>query len=272
MPMEKLARIGRWFFAICLCGLAGQEIYFGDFLPIFVPPFPNPMPGQAAAAYLLSILVVGAAVTLVMEVKARTVMLLLGCLFLLLFVFCHVPYEVWVDPQGSHVGAWGNALKELSMAGGAFVMAGSFPGGHAASPRELALTRPLEHLIPAGRIFFSIMLVVFGIEHFLYAEFVQSLVPAWIPGHLFWTYFAAVALIGSGLAIIFRIRTTQVAILLGIMIFLWFIVLHIPRGLAAPVANKGNELSSVFESLGDSGIAFVIAYVYAALPQLKLSR
>jgi hypothetical protein len=33
----------------------------------------------------------------------------------------------------------------------------------------------------------------------------------------------------------------------------------------APVTDKGNEMSSVFESLGYSGIAFVIAYAAASV-------
>jgi len=44
------------------------------------------------------------------------------------------------------------------------------------------------------------------------------------------------------------------------MIFLWFILLHIPRAIADPYIEKGNEITSVFESLGFSGIAFLIAY------------
>jgi len=113
------------------------------------------------------------------------------------------------------------------------------------------------------------MLVVFGIEHFLFAGFVKSLVPAWIPGDLFWTYFAGVALIGSGISIIFGIKVKLVGILLGIMVFIWFLILHIPRAVVAPVTDKGNEMSSVFESLGVSGIAFVIAYSYRPRRILK---
>ena len=56
-------------------------------------------------------------------------------------------------------------------------------------------------LLILGRIFFSIMLIVFGIDHFLYTEGVAKLVPGWIPGPVFWTYFGAVALIGSGVCI-----------------------------------------------------------------------
>jgi hypothetical protein len=169
-------------------------------------------------------------------------MILLGGLLFALFLFSYVPYELLVNPDGRQIGAWNNALKELMLSGSAFVIAGVF--------------------VPVGRFFYSIMMIVFGIEHFLFAEFVKSLVPGWIPGDLFWTYFAAVALIGAGLAIIFQIKVKLVATLLGIMVFIWFLVLHIPRAVVAQASDMGNELSSVFESLGVSGIAFVIADGY----------
>ena len=117
----------------------------------------------------------------------------------------------------------------------------------------------LEKFIPAGPIFFSVMMIVFGIDHFLYTDFVATLVPSWIPGHVFWTYFAGIALIGSGLGILFKIKLFQVAWLTSWMLFLWLLVLHIPRAIADPHMEKGNEVTSVFEALAFSGVAYVIA-------------
>ena len=105
-------------------------------------------------------------------------------------------------------------------------------------------------------------MITFGITHFLYTDFVAKLVPNWMPFHLFWTYFAAVALIGSGVAIILNFKQQLVATLLGVMLFLWFILLHILRAIAEPFVNKGNEVTSVFQALAFSGIAFIIAYEY----------
>jgi uncharacterized membrane protein YphA (DoxX/SURF4 family) len=261
--MEALAKAGRWAFAICLIGLAGQQLYYSDLRPVFVPAWASPIPGHALLAYLFSIILIGAAASLIFEKGVRIAMLLLGGLLLALFLLSYAPFELFVNPNGMQIGSWNNALKELSIAGSAFIIAGTFPDPRVpAGGRTWAFTKPLEVFIPMGRVFYSIMLVVFGIEHFLFAQGVRTLVPAWIPGDLFWTYFAAVALIGAGVAIIFRIKVKLVGILLGIMVFIWFLILHIPRAVVAPVTDNGNELSSVFESLGVSGIAFVIAYAY----------
>jgi uncharacterized membrane protein YphA (DoxX/SURF4 family) len=257
--MEALAKAGQWAFAICLIGLAGQQLYYSDLRPVFVPAWAFSTTGRALLAYLFSIILIAAATTLFLQKGVRIAMLFLGSLLLALFIFSYAPFELLVDPNGRQIGAWNNALKELNISGSAFfiaAIAGAYP----------------KILIPMGRIFYSIMLVIFGTEHFLFAAGVRTLVPTWIPGDLFWTYFAAVALIGAGMAIIFQIKVRLVGILLGIMVFIWFLILHIPRAVIAPVTDQGNELSSVFESLGVSGIAFVIAFRYGRISFIGASN
>ena len=264
--MKALAKAGQWAFAICLIGLAGQQLYYSDLRPVFFPAWTLPSPWRAVLAYLLSIILIGAATTLLAGKGARNAMLLLGGLLLALSMLSYAPFELFVDPNGNQVGSWNNAIKELCIAGSAFIVAGA---NDLSGANDLAGAYP-KFLVPMGRFFFSIMMIIFGIEHFLYAQGVRTLVPTYIPGDLFWTYFAAVALIGSGLCIILGIKVKLVSTLLGIMVFIWFLILHIPRAVVAPVTDKGNELSSVFESLGVSGIAFVIAYTYR--PSTAISK
>jgi len=179
------------------------------------------------------------------------VSLVLGVFLFLLFLCFHVYDQVFLSPYSFHFGLWTNPLKELALSGGAFVMAASFPEEKSLPGNKL--------LLLLGRILFSIMLIVFGIDHFLYTEFVAKLVPGWIPGSVFWTYFGAVALIGSGVCIMLNIKINLVGILLGTMLFLWFIMLHIPRAIAEPNIEKGNEITSVFQALAFSGIAFLLS-------------
>jgi hypothetical protein len=48
------------------------------------------------------------------------------------------------------------------------------------------------------------------------------------------------------------------------MLLIWFAILHIPRAIADPYSGKGNEITSVFQALAFSGIAFVIAVIAKA--------
>ena len=60
------------------------------------------------------------------------------------------------------------------------------------------------------------------------------------------------------------------AFLLSVCGFLWLIILHIPREIAAQ--REGNEWNSVFEALAISGIAFMIAALPTTQPLPVSSR
>jgi len=230
------------------------------------PPWSATIPGLPVLAYLSSALMILCGLAIIFEKKAREVSLVLGGAFLVLILLAQVPFELIKDPYYEHLGVWSNPLKELVLAGGAFATAGTYP----VPEKHGHLLRFLGKFIPFAGDFMSITMILFGIDHFLYADFVLKLVPAWIPSPLFWTYFAGAALIGSGIAIILKVKVKLSAILLGVMIFLWFIMLHIPRAIADPYGAQGNELTSVFEALGFSGVAFMVAGGYNNWQQAKL--
>jgi uncharacterized membrane protein YphA (DoxX/SURF4 family) len=256
--MEKLTNVGRKFYGVCLMGLGFQQITHANFLPIVLPAWPDWIPGGALWAYLIGAILIVVGVAIFFEKHARTIALVSGGIFLALFTLCHVPHLVFINPYSNYLGTWTQAFKLFALSGGAFVVAGSYSETQINSGNAISIL--LERLIPLGSVFFSITMIIFGIDHFLYVEFVEALVPAWIPWHNFWTYFAAVALIGAGVAIILKFKLKLVGILLGTMLFLWFLILHIPRSIADPVTNMGNEVTSSFQALGFSGIAFVLAF------------
>ena len=137
------------------------------------------------------------------------------------------------------------------------MVAGTFPQTEAGGGWRIPIGW-LDKLIPLGMYPFAILVIVFGVDHFLYASSVATLVPAWIPLHIFWTYFAGTALIASGLGMIVRVKARLAATLLGAMIFTWVLVLHIPRAVADPYSRIGDEWTSTFEALAQSGVAFIL--------------
>lgn len=252
--MEKYNQLWRTFFGIALIAIGIQQIICADFRPVIVPPaFPAWLPARLIWTWIGSLALIAAGAAIVFQIKARAVSLVSGSILLLLVLLLHVPYEMNLYP--AHLGVWTDPLKCLTLSGGAFVVAGSLPG----ETNTSAFMQLLEKLIPAGKYFLGITMAAFGIDHFLYTDFVATLVPGWIPGALFWTYFAGIALILAGLSIILTIQRRLAAALLGLMIFLWLILLHIPRAVADPHSGNGNEWTSVFEALAFSGIAFLLA-------------
>lgn len=256
--MEKLNKLGQVFFGISIIGFVIQQFIDSGFRPFILPQWPAWIPGGVVWVYLVSLALLFAGAAIIFNWKARTVSLWTGVGFLFLFVAFHVPYRLNNNPD--ILGAWTIDFKIFGYSGGAFVTAASFRKGN-----QSVLTRAFEKLIPCGPIFFSIMLIIFGTDHFLYVDGVKTLIPNWIPGKEFWTYFTGVALIASGVSIITKIGIRQACLLLSIMLILWFLLLHIPRAVNNPYdRNKGNELTSVFQVLGFTGIVFLI-YVNSVL-------
>src|SRR4026207_1514108 len=208
--MQNLIRAGRAFYGIGIAGIGVQQFIYSEFRPVFLAYWPSWIPAPAIWAYIVGAALILTGAIIVLSKKARVVSILLGIFFFLLFLCSHVYYQLYLSPYDFHFGNWTNALKELAFSGGAFIMATSFT-----ETRSFISNRTL---LIIGRIFFSIMLIIFGYDHFLYTEFVATLVPGWIPGHTFWTYVGAVALIGSGLCILLKIQIRLVGILLGIVL------------------------------------------------------
>ena len=252
--MRNLAQMGRIFYGIAIAGMGFLTIYYRDFPYMLIPPKHSWIPGLVMLAYISGGILMLAGASILFEIKIRSVSLLLGSLLLLIFCFCFIPYEFIASSNYMHLVDWENAEKELALAGGAFVIAGSF-----SEKNETSLNRFLEKLIAFGAILFSIAMISFGVLHFIYAKAVSNYVPSWVPNRLLWTYLAGTGLIGFGLAIILKIKRGIAATLLGTMIFIWFIILHMPRVIVSPVAYMGSEVTSAFLALAYSGIAFVIA-------------
>ncbi|MBI1769584.1 MAG: hypothetical protein HYR67_14545 [Bacteroidetes bacterium] len=252
--MGNLSNIGRIFFGISIAVIGLLTIYYGDFPYMLIPSKHKEVPGIVVLAYISGVLLILAGASIVLEKKIRPASLLLGGVLLFIFCFYFIPYQLMVSSNYMHFGDWENAAKELALASGAFVIAGCF-----SEKNENALTRFLSKLIPFGAILFSLTIISFAGDHYLYAKEAADYVPSWIPFHLFWIYFTGAALFGSGLAIILKIKSGLAATLLGTMIFTWFAILHIPRIIVSPVAYLGSEIASAFLALAYSGIAFVIA-------------
>ena len=239
-------------------GIGLQHFFFKQFIPVVVPQWPSRIPGHLVWILLVGAILFVAGALILTGKMARFAATMLGGLFLLTVALLHLPANI-MGAGAAHIGSWTAAFKALAFSGSCLVVAGTLPEATEDSARRsFSIIGSLEKLIPLGMYPLAIMVIVFGADHFLYVPFVSSLVPAWIPWHVFWTYFAGTALIAAGVGMIFRVKARLAATLLGAMIFAWVIVLHIPRAVADPYGLIGNEWTSVFEALAFSGIAFIL--------------
>jgi len=247
--MQKQNKLWRILFAVAIIAIAIQQLIFSVFMPVIIP-WPAELAKSPVAVWVGSIILAAIAVLIIGDGKARPAAIYLGLLFLLLVLFFHIPNQFLTTP--AFLGSWNNALKLFALSGCVFIVAASLP-------QTGTFTTGFERIIPLGSYFLAIVMVIFGIEHFVYIGFVPKLVPKGIPFPVFWSYFTGVALIAAGLGIILNIKLRLAASLLGLMIFIWFLLLHIPRALADPRSLNGNEIVSAFEALAFSCAAFILA-------------
>jgi hypothetical protein len=240
--MRNLLRIGRIFYGTGIAALGFLTIYNKDFPYMLIPAGHPWLSRHVLVVYIFGALLLVAGGCIIAEKKTRSVSVLLGFAFLSIFCFYFIPYELFVSPNYKHFGDWENAAKELALSGGAFTIAGGYA--------EL------------GTILFSLTIISFSVDHFLYANQAAGYVPAWMPNHVFWIYFAGVALLGSGVGILFNVSRRLMATLLGLMIFIWVIILHIPYAIAAHGDDGGGEVTSAFLALAYCGIAFMISTLF----------
>jgi uncharacterized membrane protein len=241
--MDRLTSLGRVFFAVALIAFAAEQFLFGDFIPGRAAEWPAGVPGRLAWAYVSGAVFIACGVALLVGTRVREAGIVAGALIFAWAVVRNVPPALADRIYG---GAWTNLGKGLALFGGAFALAGS------AKPETAGFFN-------LGRGCLAAFFVSSGIQHFLFAQWVATLVPAWIPGAVFWTCFAGVALIAGGAGLVMPWTARWAAALSGLMIGLWVVILHVPRALTAAAGQGRNEWTAVFEALAISGIAFVLA-------------
>jgi uncharacterized membrane protein YphA (DoxX/SURF4 family) len=255
---DKLIIFGRVCYGAGVAGLGVQHFVIADFVPVVLPSIPGWIPVPGAWPYVVGLGLLAAGVSIIIGLRARAAAFLLGLVLLAFLVLRHIPVQV-ASGTVWPLYVWNNPLKLLTLAGGAFAVAASIPGAWAGEKDRL--------LTSFGCFALALTCGLFGYEHFLAVQFVADLVPSWIPAHVFWTYFCGSALMAAGIGMILRIQARLAALLLGSMIFIWFIVLHVPRALADPRSGKGNEWASVFESVAFAGIGFILSQTLPAKPK-----
>lgn len=265
--MGYVLKTGRTLFALSIIGMAAQQLFYPQFRAIFVPQTPVWLPFPEIWVYIFSFYLIASSIAII-KAKNPVIPVILGIVLFLLFLIGHIPYRL--SQQPNNLGVWTVAIKCLAFAGGAFIATGAVPLISRKGLFGSYLNVITEKLIPLGIVLFSGMLILFGIDHFLYPTGVSRLVPKWIPNKLFWTYFAAIALIGSGSAILFRVKAKLASLLAGIMILLWVFILHLPSAIATPGMGNSNALTATFHALGFSGIACMIAGLLMQYPRSPL--
>ena len=117
--------------------------------------------------------------------------------------------------------------------------------------------RGLEKLILLGPLFYAAPLAAFGTEHFTKTQAIASIVPAYLPWHLFWAYFVGACFVAASLSLVTGIQARLSASLLAVTFFLFVLLMDVP----AWTHRLGDRfaLTLVLRQLAFSGGALALA-------------
>src|SRR5215471_9769034 len=204
--MQTMERAARALIVISFAALGVHHFVYRDFVTRVVPTLPAWIPWHPFWAIVTGIALIAGAIGMAMG--RRNVALIMGFGCIAAFLLFHLP-GIFANPFNRGASLVGPG-KGLVHAGMAFVVAASLSAQRKSPVRG--------RLVLYGKYSLAVFMMLSGYLHFVFDGFVASLIPAWIPWHFFWTYFAGVALIAGGLGILVP-KTTQWATLLsGVMI------------------------------------------------------
>jgi uncharacterized membrane protein len=245
--LQALYKNGRYFFAFALIAFGFIQINVQDFMGGFLPVV-NTLPARTFFMYVTSIIFIILGIGMCIKNVSSGAARLAGLFFLLLLIY---PHLVSLLGDLHNPAPWTSSAEDLAFAGGAWIIAGAidYDGKNSSTSSSLRI----------GKILFALSLLVFAVQHFMYAEFIANLVPAWIPFKLFFAYFVGAAFVLSSVSIFTGIRLRLAGALLGFMYLFWTIFLHLPR--VAADTHKETEKTSLFIAFAFSGIFFTLASV-----------
>ncbi len=244
-----LTKLGRFFFAIPLIVFAVEYLARGRWQG-GMPPVPPWTHGEHIFSYVAGAILLVISISLLINKEARISATILGLLFMFCVVFLHAAKHFSGIIHDGNTRT--RAFETFALGGAAFILAALLSKG--STIQFLSSANPMLAII--GRYIYAFSMIIFGVQHFMYAQYIAFLIPNWMPAHLFLAYFTGTAFIAAGVAIAVHIFSRLASTLLGLMFFLWVVTLHTPRVIASP--PNTDELVSLFVALAFSGSSFLL--------------
>ncbi len=101
--------------------------------------------------------------------------------------------------------------------------------GTRSCPRAVSGSFGVEKVLVLGPVFEATALAIFAAEHFLAARDLMGIVPRWLPGPLFWTYFVGAAWLAAAISFIIWRHVEWSAALTALMMLIIVVTIDFPK-------------------------------------------
>jgi uncharacterized membrane protein YphA (DoxX/SURF4 family) len=189
----RLAAFGRVLFSVAIVALGIETVLCGSYVSDSVgfgyrviPVLPS-LPSIPWLAYVIGVSLVLCGISFLAGQTMRLAAPVLGSLLFLCALILDVPRNF------AHPGSMSlrtAVFEPLAIAAVACLLPGS-----SAVPRWLSRS---------SRYLLGLSLIVFGVDHLIAVVPISTLIPTWIPWHVFWVGFFGIAFIAAGLSVSFN--------------------------------------------------------------------
>jgi uncharacterized membrane protein len=217
--LDKIVALSNLCFAIPLAVFGALHLFGPQFVMDIVPPY---MPWRMFWVYSVGCALIAASLSIATRIGIRWSGLLFGIMMFLFVAMIHLRGALR-HPDDRFI--WTIVFREMSFGGAGWILAGNAIDGWRGQGKST--------LITVGRVFVTMAVIVFGIEHFLHATGLPGVplpkqMPTWIPGRMLIDYVTGAALLVAGGSILLNRKTRTVSTCLGGWILLMVLVIYGP--------------------------------------------
>ena len=216
--LEKIVALTNVCVAVPLAVFGALHLSSPRLVAGLVPPY---MPWPMFWVYGIGGALIAAALSIAVGIGVRWSGLLFGLMMFLFVGMIHLPGAL-ARPDRI---IWTIVFREMSFGGGGWLLAGqAVDAGRGPGASKL---------IAAGRVFVTMALIVFGVEHFLHPTGLPGVplakqMPVWIPGRAAVDYVTGAALLVTAGSVLLARNTRTVAARVGGWLLLMVLVIYGP--------------------------------------------
>lgn len=215
----RIASIGHAVFAVVMIVLGAVGFLHPGLVSLWNPVAIN-VPAHELLLHLIALISMAAGVGLLVQRLAAIAARLLLTTLLLWLLLLRLP-NFFLEPL--FAACW-SVFPLVLMVAAAWILYVWFAAGWERNHLSFILG---NNGLRIARFLYGASLIFFGIAHFVDVKDTVSLIPHWLPSHLFWAYFTGCAFSAAGLATLVgfcaRLAVTLSALQLALFLFLVWI-------------------------------------------------
>jgi len=258
MRTDLFFKIGATLFGIAVLAIGIIHLVTGNF-PTGLLPVPAGLPGRTFFAYADGVLMILAGLLIISQKFAKAGAMLASVLFFILLLSLHLPLLYSKIHDG---GEWTATFEVIFFLAASLLILGIIYRNENTQAGE----KRSSILLPVGRYLMASGFFVFGMLHYKYEAYIETLLLPWMPFKAFWCWLVMVAFFAAFVSFTINKLVELSSALLSLMFAVWVLTLHGP--LVAAHLHVEPQWTSFFVAFATCGIG-MLAYSSVMQPLKK---